>query len=84
MLATEKVFINRGENNMETTNINPPQQYLSDYAVLIKKMRLLRKLTRQQASLLFEQQACKGSRVTARFGGGMGTPNSPFVMCTPE
>ncbi|MBC7539432.1 MAG: hypothetical protein H7281_11470 [Bacteriovorax sp.] len=30
-----------------------------------------------------EQQVCKGSRVTTRFGGGMGTPNSPYLMCTP-
>ncbi|MFP5385283.1 MAG: hypothetical protein ACLGHN_04350, partial [Bacteriovoracia bacterium] len=28
--------------------------YISDYAVLIKKMRLLRRLNRQQASLLFD------------------------------
>ncbi len=30
------------------------QTYISDYAVLLKKMRLLKKLNRQQASLLFD------------------------------
>lgn len=39
---------------METTTENISQVYLSDFAVLLKKMRLLRKLTRQQAGLLFD------------------------------
>lgn len=39
---------------METTKANTESQYLSDYAVLIKKMRLLKKLNRQQAGLLFD------------------------------
>ncbi len=30
------------------------QTYISDYAVLLKKMRLLKKLNRQQAALLFD------------------------------
>ena len=38
---------------METIS-NEPNVPLSDYAVLIKKMRLLKKLTRQQAELLFD------------------------------
>ena len=38
---------------METNIINE-QTFLSDYAVLIKKMRLLKNLTRQQAGLLFD------------------------------
>ncbi|MFA6236226.1 MAG: helix-turn-helix transcriptional regulator [Bacteriovorax sp.] len=38
---------------METNKINE-QTFLSDYAVLIKKMRLLKNLTRQQAGLLFD------------------------------
>lgn len=33
---------------------NTESLYLSDYTVLIKKMRLLRRLTRQQAGLLFD------------------------------
>lgn len=33
---------------------NTESLYLSDYAVLIKKMRLLRRLNRQQASLIFD------------------------------
>ena len=37
--------------NIETQN---EQQFISDFAVLIKKMRLLRRLTRQQAALLFD------------------------------
>lgn len=36
------------------TNIVNEQTFLSDYAVLIKKMRLLKNLTRQQAGLLFD------------------------------
>ena len=39
---------------METTTENINQVFLSDFAVLLKKMRLLRKLTRQQAGLLFD------------------------------
>jgi transcriptional regulator with XRE-family HTH domain len=39
---------------METTTENIKQEYLSDFAVLLKKMRLLKKLTRQQAGLLFD------------------------------
>lgn len=39
---------------METTTENKKQEYLSDFAVLLKKMRLLKKLTRQQAGLLFD------------------------------
>lgn len=42
------------ENFMETTTENSKQEYLSDFAVLLKKMRLLKKLTRQQAGLLFD------------------------------
>ena len=36
------------------TNIVNEQTFLSDYAVLIKKMRLLKNLTRQQAGILFD------------------------------
>ncbi len=36
------------------TNIVNEQTFLSDYAVLVKKMRLLKNLTRQQAGLLFD------------------------------
>ncbi len=36
------------------TNIVNEQTFLSDYAVLLKKMRLLKNLTRQQAGLLFD------------------------------
>lgn len=36
------------------TNIVNEQTFLSDYAVLIKKMRLFKNLTRQQAGLLFD------------------------------
>lgn len=39
---------------METSTENIKQEYLSDFAVLLKKMRLLKKLTRQQAGLLFD------------------------------
>lgn len=39
---------------METITENIKQEYLSDFAVLLKKMRLLKKLTRQQAGLLFD------------------------------
>lgn len=39
---------------METIKENQIPQYLSDYAVLMKKMRLLKRLTRQQAGLLFD------------------------------
>ncbi|NOT79963.1 MAG: hypothetical protein HOP07_13290 [Bacteriovoracaceae bacterium] len=39
---------------METITKNRKQEYLSDFAVLLKKMRLLKKLTRQQAGLLFD------------------------------
>lgn len=39
---------------METTKENIKQEYLSDFAVLLKKMRLLKRLTRQQAGLLFD------------------------------
>lgn len=42
------------ENFMETITENIKQEYLSDFAVLLKKMRLLKKLTRQQAGLLFD------------------------------
>lgn len=34
--------------------IQSEQQFIYDFAVLIKKMRLLRRLTRQQAALLFD------------------------------
>ena len=36
------------------TNIVNEQTFLSDYAVLLKKMRLLKNLTRQQAGILFD------------------------------
>ncbi len=39
---------------METITENIKQEYLTDYAVLLEKMRLLKKLTRQQAGLLFD------------------------------
>ena len=39
---------------METIKNNLQKEFLSDYAVLLKKMRLLKKLTRQQAGLLFD------------------------------
>lgn len=39
---------------METTNLNENNNALSDYAVLIKKMRLLKKLNRQQAGVLLD------------------------------
>lgn len=39
---------------METITENIKQEYLSDFAVLLKKMRLFKKLTRQQAGLLFD------------------------------
>src|SRR5690606_8117255 len=47
-------YVKWRKNFMETTKANTESQYLSDYAVLIKKMRLLKKLNRQQASLLFD------------------------------
>lgn len=37
---------------METTTENINQVYLSDFAAPLKKMRLIRKLTRQKAGLL--------------------------------
>lgn len=39
---------------MRNTNKKNNNTYISDYAVLIKKMRLLRRLNRQQAALLFD------------------------------
>lgn len=39
---------------IETLGPDNGTQYISDYAVLITKMRLLRKLNRQQAGLLFD------------------------------
>lgn len=39
---------------MEVTQTKNEISYISDYAVLIKKMRLLRRLNRQQAALLFD------------------------------
>ena len=38
--------------NAEIENSSP--EYISDNAIILKKMRLLRRLTRQQAALLFE------------------------------
>ncbi len=38
----------------ETQAVASVTSYISDYAVLIKKMRLIRKLNRQQAALLFD------------------------------
>lgn len=38
----------------ETNPKNKKQDYISNYAVLIKKMRLLRRLNRQQAALFFD------------------------------
>jgi transcriptional regulator with XRE-family HTH domain len=42
------------ENFMETITENIKQEYLSDFAALLKKMRLLKKLSKQQAGLLFD------------------------------
>jgi hypothetical protein len=47
------VAISHGEF-METSKDFIKPKYLSDFAVLLKKMRLLKKLTRQQAGLLFD------------------------------
>lgn len=39
---------------MKTLDSKNNTEYISDYAVLIKKMRLLKRLNRQQAALLFD------------------------------
>lgn len=39
---------------MENISTKTSQDFISDYAVLIKKMRLIKKLTRQQAGILFD------------------------------
>lgn len=38
---------------METNTENIKREYLTDFTALLKKMRLLRKPTKQQAGLLF-------------------------------
>lgn len=51
MLVHEKLH---GDLKMENINKNLEVTFLSDYAVLLKKMRLLRKLNRKQAGLLLD------------------------------
>lgn len=54
MLAARDVVSHMEEMKMLNQIENTESLYLSDYAVLIKKMRLLRRLNRQQAGLLFD------------------------------
>jgi transcriptional regulator with XRE-family HTH domain len=54
MLAAKEAISHMEEIIMLNQTENNEPLYLSDYAVLIKKMRLLRRLNRQQAGLLFD------------------------------